>query len=147
MKDHVGCFRGFTHYNEAWYAQTVKLGAGILDEIHIGFYSPEGGTTGEFTVEWIELSGREVPRLRVFDDAWDVLARMSDLLGRMADLDNQNVTPQAFCKLLLELGFEDRTARKPPSRFSPEQKALQDERARLQARLDELDRQIAGVKP
>jgi hypothetical protein len=143
MNDHTGCERGFTHYSEAYYAKLLPKRDDSVDEVIVGFYAPEGGTSGEFAVEWVRLSGKATPRLRVFDDAWHALAQMPDLLARMSDLDSQDVSPKAFCALLLELGFKDQTQRERPASAGPDVQALRAQRESLKAQLDSLDQQIA----
>lgn len=110
MKDHSDCKRQFVHLSRAWYGKaTLQRETVMHDEINIGFYHTEGGTTGEFGIKWIELGNKEVPELRVFDDGWDALWCFSDLLKKMAEIDNENVTPANMCKLLISCGIEDAT--------------------------------------
>lgn len=80
-----------------------------MDEINIGFYHPDGGTTGEFQITWSELAGNIVPRLEVFDDGWHALFQFNDMLEQMAKVDGENIKPGDFCKLLVALGIEDMT--------------------------------------
>jgi hypothetical protein len=113
---HAGCIRGFYIHGKSWYAKSSPL-VGCVEEIMIGMYAPEGGSTGEFAVRWIDIGGRQpAPRLEVFDDAWHALAsRFGDLLTWMATVDRDNVTPSAFAANLRAMGVEDRTARvRPP---------------------------------
>lgn len=108
---HAGMVRGFVILSEAWYAHANRE-PGQVDSIMIGYYNEEmGGTTGEFEVQWIELAGKSVPRLKVFDDGWNALYEFRDLLQAMSALDNLNVTPQFFCKILIALGIKDLTRR------------------------------------
>jgi len=109
MSKHVDCIRGFTHLSRAWYADANLKDADYVDEIVVGFYHPEGGTTGEFAIKWAELGGKIVLKLSVYDDAWDALLNFKDLLELMAIADDQNITPDEFCILLRSLGIEDRT--------------------------------------
>lgn len=82
----------------------------VVDEVMVGFYEPEGGTAGEFAVRWRSIGLPEpTPSLEVFDDAWAALARMPELVHALAQYDGQNITPEALCRLLLELGFKDFT--------------------------------------
>ena len=107
MKDHTGCKKGFHQLSRAWYGETIP--SIYLDEFNIGLYDQEGGTTGEFKIVWKKLCGEYVPRLNAYDDSWDALYQFNDLLKYMASIDDQNVSPDAFCKKLIELGFEDLT--------------------------------------
>jgi hypothetical protein len=110
MKDHSGCERGFHHVSKAWYGATALRDAVEADEVMVGFYHPEGGTTGEFGVRWIPLDGDIVPKLEVFDDAWHALYQFQDLLKALAETDKENITPTQFCELLLSIGIKDLTA-------------------------------------
>jgi hypothetical protein len=114
MKDkHEGCERGFTVFSEAWYSKNQRE-PGMLDEIMVGMYPPEGGTTGEFGIRWTMLAGKATPRLEVFNDAWDALQRFGDMLTWMASVDDQHISPQAFADALRGMGIKDRTERANP---------------------------------
>ena len=112
---HEGCERQFIHTGRAWYGESALLHQRVIDEIMIGMYHSEGGTSGEFAVRWSELAGRAVPMLCVFDDAWDALQMFRDVLEAMARVDDQNVTPDQFCELLSACGVKDATPYKNPS--------------------------------
>lgn len=109
MKDHTGCKRGFTQLSKAWYADANLRGSDTIDEITMGFYHPEGGTTGEFSIKWKELAGKVPPRLEAFDDGWSALNKFRDVLDKMAEVDDDNITPNEMNKVLIDLGIEDMT--------------------------------------
>lgn len=116
---HDGMIRGYYHLAEAWYADAnlANRRDGLLDEVMIGFYAPngDGGTTGEFSVTWTRLSGNTLtPRLEVFDDSWEALSHFSDLLAEMAKLNDTDPSPSDFCELLKRLGMKDLTPREGP---------------------------------
>ena len=100
--------RGFHHFNEAYYAKNVRLPEGVSDEIMVGLYDTDGGTTGEFAIRWVNVSGREVPQLQAFSDSWKALGEFKDLLTVMENIEGY-VTPEKFCKLLVSLGVVDLT--------------------------------------
>ena len=112
---HEGMIRGFYHLAESWYgeANLINRHDGLVDEVMIGFYGPDGdkGTTGEFSVRWERLRGNLVPKLCVWDDAWEALTHFTDLLAEVAELDNSNPSPNDFCELLKGLGMKDLTPR------------------------------------
>jgi hypothetical protein len=110
MKDHSGCERGFHHVSKAWYGKTALQNSEEIDEVMVGFYHPEGGTTGEFGVRWLPLDGDITPKLEVFNDAWHALYQFQDLLGALAELDEKDITPAQFCELLLSFGIKDLTS-------------------------------------
>lgn len=117
MKDHSDCKRQFIQLSRAWYGP-AKLRLDdtddTIDEITIGLYDNEGGTTGEFAIEWVKLAGREVPKLCAYDDSWSALFKFKDILRRMAELDDSNPTPKQICSLLESCGVEDVTPVKSP---------------------------------
>jgi hypothetical protein len=110
MADHSECKRQFRHLSRAWYGKEVLRDSKAVDEIMIGFYHPEGGSTGEFVIEWISMAGTLTPRLKAFDDSWSALWEFRDLLEIMAVHDGEDLTPEAMCGVLAGCGISDATA-------------------------------------
>lgn len=108
MNKHQGCERKFVRDSKAWYASTSLPDDEYFEVVTIGFYSPEGGTTGEFCVKWMDLMGNLTPRLYAFDDGWNALYNFMDMLKMMSELGDC-VAPEDFCKKLESLGIEDAT--------------------------------------
>lgn len=102
--------RAFIHAKEAWYK--FPLAPYTIDEVMVGLYRKDGGTSGEFAVRWSNVGGKSVPRLEAFDNSWAALGQFQDLLVAMSMIDDQGITPTAFCELLKSLGISDRTPRK-----------------------------------
>ena len=115
MKKHDGSVRGFYHLSKAWYGKGCLESSDILDEVMFGFYHKDGGTTGEMSMRWKELGGKEVPKLEVFDDGWHALNEFKDVIQKLADVDNLNINPEQFCEILLDCGFENLTPEKERS--------------------------------
>jgi hypothetical protein len=113
MKDHTGCKRGFSQLSRAWYGPESLVNSEYVDKANIGFYSNEGGTTGEFSVVWEKLAGNITPKLIAYDDGWNALFKFGDMLEFMAEIDGQDVSPDDFCKRLAALGIEDMTKTEP----------------------------------
>jgi hypothetical protein len=111
MDKHKDCFRGFIQVSKAWYGTGIIEDDGLLDSITMGFYDAQGGTTGEFTIDWIKLSGEWTPELKVFEDAFDALYEFSDILKELAKLDGTNPHPNIIADLLISLNVKDRTPR------------------------------------
>lgn len=111
---HDGCIKGFHQLSRAWYGKLSGAfqgeRPGTVDVIMVGFYHPQGGTTGEFAVRWFPVGSSLTPHLEVFDDAWHALANMPELISAMAEIDGQNIAPDKFSDLLKSLGFTDMTA-------------------------------------
>jgi len=101
--------KGFYQTSKAWYGEANLRTAKYDDEIMIGFYHKDGGTSGEFVIKWSELSGKSVPRLGVYSDAWKVLAQMPELISKLSELDSTDPTPDDFANMLRLLGFKDLT--------------------------------------
>lgn len=121
MKDHECDLRQYIHMTEAWFHTSLgdSTSEKYLDEIMFGFYSPDGGTSGEMGMRWYDLGSHGLtPRLEVFGDAWHALAQFKDVIDALAKLDETNITPKEFCALLEKCGFTDRTERKCPERYS-----------------------------
>lgn len=105
--------RAFVHHNEAWYAHAT-LRPDTLDEVMIGLYHKDGGTSGEFAIRWMPLGDNPMspaPRLEAFDDSWAALAKFPDLMAFLASVSGQNITPDAVCSALRNMGITDQTPR------------------------------------
>lgn len=113
MNKHEGCIRAFTHLSESWYGKACLASGTTIDSVTMGFYHPDGGTTGEFEIHWEKLAGRVTPRLEVFDDAWDALHEFRDVIALMAKHDGEDIGPHELCNLLRDCGIIDRTERSP----------------------------------
>jgi hypothetical protein len=99
--------RGFKWSNKAWYAEENGIKNGL---VHFGIYSLEGGTTGEMCMEWIDLGGKNVPTLNVFNDAWENLAGFKDIIDVLGSLDGKNITDADFVEMLQDHDFTDLTS-------------------------------------
>ena len=79
-------------------------------------YDPEGGSSGEMSMEWVEI-GRDIktPQLMVFDDGWSALGLFTDLIQELAKVDSENINDDQFCEILDRLGFKDLTAYENPN--------------------------------
>ena len=113
MKNHDGCKRGFFQLSKAWYGESNLKTTDNVDEITIGFYHPDGGTSGEFQISWKKLCGNIVPQLEVWDDGWSALSNFCDMIELMATLDGENIAPDLFAEHLRNLGIEDMTPIQP----------------------------------
>jgi hypothetical protein len=101
--------RKFIHTSRAWYAESALFHETVVDSIYIGLYSSKGDTEGEFSIEWVELTGMLCPKLIAYDDAWSVLYDFKDVLKKMADVDDCNITPDEMRLTLISCGVEDAT--------------------------------------
>lgn len=106
---HEGDVRGFYQLSKAWYGPSNLKGLDMLDCITVGFYAPEGGTSGEFEIVWELVCGKPARILKAFDDGWSALFNFGDMLESMADIDGKDVSPDEFAKLLEELGIKNLT--------------------------------------
>lgn len=122
---HEGCKLQFTQHSRAWYARQEHEN-GFVDEVMVGMYHPDGGTTGEFAFRWMRLSNTRVaPCLVAYHDSWDALNRCGDLLAAMAriDVEDHDISPNEFCRMLISLGIEDATQTEGP--YPPRKKRKQ----------------------
>lgn len=110
MKDHEGDNKEFCWHDRAWRGDSIRHKPGWCHEISFGYYAPEGGTSGEMSMVWYDLSGdAPAPRLEVFDDGWHALYCFQDVLEKLGELDGTLISPEEFCRLLESCGFKDRT--------------------------------------
>ena len=128
MKQDKDDYRGFTNCGEAYYHKSIGFSKGATGEVFLGLCAAGGGTKGEMKMEWIELGGKSVPQLQVFDDGWAVLASWPDLLAELAkvgcdSMSEKSITPKEFCEILLRLGFTDNTTREDPHPVSSDSHA------------------------
>ena|SRR5260221_164364 len=116
-KDHEGDLKQYLLTSEAYYPWHYDKD--VVDEVMFGFYSPDGGTSGEMAIEWHQLQNGKppAPQLTCFSDAWHALAQFKDVIDAMAEVDDQDITPKEFCQLLDRCGFVDRTQRKLVNTF------------------------------
>lgn len=106
---HEGDERQFYQHSRAWWGKDVPLSNNTIEEINIGFYCPDGGTSGEFCIEWISLNNQNVPRLKAFEDSWSALWEFRDVLEKLAELDSTNPSPEEICELLKSCNVKDAT--------------------------------------
>ena len=110
MRDHTGMIRGFHWANKAHYSEFVET-----PEVNFGMYDKDdGGTTGEMSMKWIEISGKLYPKLECFDDGWNALYSFSDVLNKLSEIDSKSITDEEFVNILLSCGFVDLTKYKSP---------------------------------
>jgi hypothetical protein len=106
MKNHEGCIRGYHRSSKAWYAKALNKGS---IEVEFGMFHPEGGTSGEMTMEWVGLNGGLCARLKSFEDSWSALSLFTDLIQKMGEVDSEAIQEEDFCKMLDDCGFTDLT--------------------------------------
>ena len=99
----------FVWFSKAWHSKHQKLRQDDVDELSIELRNSDGILVGSFLIIWGELSGSVVPRLKAFDDSWDALFNMPELLEYMSSIDDCNVPINEFVDALLKLGFIDET--------------------------------------
>lgn len=97
--------KAFTIPYETWY-KNVILGK---PHIYIGFYYENGGTDGEFKISWEDFG----IQLQAFEDSWEVLSKMPELIELMAKIDKEKLSPTVsqFSEMLKGIGFKDITER------------------------------------
>jgi hypothetical protein len=152
---HQGDERRFSIMSQSWHVDSnmdpARRAAGE-DEIMLGFYSPDGGTSGEFAIRWEQLSGKIVARLKAYEDSWSALAHFSDVLEKLAELDGTNPGIEAVAEVLKSCGVIDATPRVSPygsrvTRMQEEIDSLASVLTLLQDALDklrELGRKASG---
>jgi hypothetical protein len=116
MRDHEGDIRGFIQLSRAWYGDANLVNSkDVVDEVTFGYYSPEGGTSGEMSVKWVILSGSTpAAKLVCFYDGFSALSRFTDVIARLAQFDDDGMAPEQFCAVLAACGFADQTVSESP---------------------------------
>ena len=141
MKDHSGCRRAFIWSSKAWYADGFYREG---EEVMFGMYAKDnGGTSGEMAMRWKDFSGHQVPQLQVFDDAWSALSLFTDVIEKLGEKDNENITPKQFIEILLSCGFVDDTAYESP--YEPKETALRKEIAEAERKVKELKEKLGDT--
>ena len=88
------------------YSHTLSLMDGTSDSIVIGLYSDDGGCFGEFEIRWVRVTFVEIPKITIFDDAWQLFQEIPELFETLARRANMNITADDIEILLQSLGYE-----------------------------------------
>jgi len=141
MKDHEGCIRGFYWSNKAYYTKSLPKES---PEINFGMYSKEGGTSGEMSMVWKNISNEATPQLKCFCDEWSALSLFPDLIKKLGEHDSEDITDTQFVDILKECGFEDLTPYKAPGGETNQSNKikLRKELSALEKRCKEIKKQI-----
>jgi hypothetical protein len=101
--------------SETWYYHIDRQigGSDVIDEVMLQLHY-SNGELGEIAIRWYSLQNRLVPKIEVFNDSWESLTQIKDILEDMALVSKQNITSKQFCDLVEKHGFVDATARKHP---------------------------------
>lgn len=104
-KDMESSIKAFNMPFEAWYKDMV-LGE---PHIYVGMYYESGGCDGEFKIVWDNIG----IQLRAYDDSWEVLSRMTELIDLMGRIQIEELKPtiEEFAEMLKGIGFKDLTER------------------------------------
>lgn len=107
-KEFLDSAKAFTIPYEAWYAET-SVKPLEKEYIMIGFYYENDGTEGEFRLEW----GKYGIELKAYNDAWEALSKMPELIELLARIDREEKEPtvKEVAEMLKELGYKDKTER------------------------------------
>lgn len=112
MKQHGECFRGYHRSSKVWYANAINDNR---TPVYFGMYDPDGGTSGEMEMEWIDIDNKQCAKLKAFEDSWSALSLFTDLIQKMGGVDSDLIQEDDFCKILNECGFQDLTEYNHPS--------------------------------
>jgi len=117
IRDDIMAGRAFKRYiitGEAWYASSATIGwqrDKITGEMSIGVDSRDGGTYGEWIINWRKLGGLAV-RLEIFDDGWTAF-RASGFADIMAQFEGVDYFTLADFAVALDAhGWKDSTLRR-----------------------------------
>lgn len=114
--------RQFIIEAETWYADTRPKKDRVVAELRCGLDSSEGGTFGEWFIEWTELGGRPAAQLHVFDDSWNALVESEFhlVMEELARDSGQGAASiEEVVSMLKSRGWRDITQRTDPSGQTP----------------------------
>jgi hypothetical protein len=94
----------FYQYSRQKYSH-VSLPSGVLDELMIGVYHKEGGTSGEFSIKKMIIGGKFSLELCMFDDSWKLIPYLTDFFSLIAKCEDISLTYVVL--KLVEIGFVD----------------------------------------
>ncbi len=100
--------KAFSIPSEAWHKDVIRM-ISEKPHIQIGMYYEDGSTDGEFSVAWDGIG----IQLRAYDDSWEVLSHMPELIDLMGRIQIEELRPtvQEFAGMLKGIGFKDITER------------------------------------
>lgn len=100
--------KSFTIPSEAWYKDVLNI-MSEKPHIQIGMYYENGSTDGEFRIVWDDIG----IQLRAYDDSWEVLSHMPELIDLMGRIQIEELKPtiSEFAEMLKGIGFKDITKR------------------------------------
>ncbi len=109
----------------------------VVDDVYFRVEYSDGLQTGEMSVEWIQLSGRNVPRIVCFTESLDCLT--SDPVQRLIGYlkEDPEMQPREFVEVLERVGGVPSTYHLHGLQSRPGMTTL--ERAKIQERLDSMD--------
>lgn len=112
MKEFLESAKAFSIPHEAWYGETSVKPFSEYPYMMIGFYYENDGTEGEFQIVWEDIG----IRLKAYDDSWEALSKMPELLHLMGEIDHNKEKPSMgeFSARLKKLGYKDITERVRP---------------------------------
>lgn len=97
--------KGFIISTETWYKDLIN------EEPHITVQNlcDDGSVYGEFSFYWTSFG----IQLKAYDDSWNTLSEMPELINLMSKIDVEKSKPtiKEFAELLKNIGFEDKTER------------------------------------
>ena len=100
--------KAFSVPSKAWHKDVIKK-ISEKPHIQIGMYYEDGSTDGEFNIAWDDIG----IQLRAYDDSWEVLSHMPELIDLMAKIGRERLEPtiSEFAGMLKGIGFKDITER------------------------------------
>lgn len=109
MSDSENMVFGYSILSESFYFNSIKNFKNNKEEINIGYYCLEGGTTGEFSLCWIEIEDKLKMKANIFSDGYNAF---SEFLVSFNDFaETLNPTPEIVLMALKKHGAKDFTKR------------------------------------
>ena len=107
--------RSYIVLSKAWYGGEAVMknrttGAGgvpVVEEVWITV--DDGKVFGEFGLEWLVFQCIPTAMLRAFCDSWAAMRSIPGLLDALAEIGENDPSPDDICTMLDRLGFVDTT--------------------------------------
>jgi hypothetical protein len=127
--------------SRAWYNKLINR----IEPLRLYIYYSDDEISGEFKIEWQDLSGKFTPQLQVYDDAWKVLFdKLSDVHFIFCQNDSKDISLDDLTSFLVQNGFEDSTPYNDSESLSTV-KNLEIAREKLLQEVDNLTEKIKAL--
>lgn len=107
--------RNYSISDESWYSKSPHYVP--YNDVMFGLYDENCCTMGEMSMVWSNDHGIKSSQLKVYDEAFGVLATFSDVITALGEhrVKSKEITRDEFVAILIACGFEDHTSYENPN--------------------------------